>query len=1191
MDNKPQQTPLAPHRLRNSFSNRCSRGRICLPVAIICVVLLASCAPSTTPAPTVPPPTTTATPAPTAEPLATIPPAPTLAPPPPLGLARLWRTATADTVWSVGPVDMEGDGRPEVYAASYDYSLYLLEVSGTVRWSYPTTAPLHAAAPYDLDGDGRPELLCGGDDGAVHAVNGDSSERWSLALGGRVTHVAAGDLDGDGRPEVAAINWQGTLYILDAAGQERTRAVLAARPTALAMPDLDGDGQADLLVGTADGTLRALSAAGNLLWQQGLEGPIRAVAPLDADGDGRREVVVAGQTGVIALIDAAGVPRWARRAPGIILSLATLPQDGLILVGQADSLLALSAGSGQPAWETPIAAGVWAIAPLEHKADPVIAVGTDAGAILLLNNQGQVRGRTQLPSRVHTLAWTDLDGQGPSELLARAGDYVYAFRQAVEGEAGAGVREVATFPYWPAASPFPPIPEGYISLVVVGDIMLARGTEARIDGYGVGYPFRGLEGLLQSADIAVGNLEGVLALAGEPAAQPYILRAHPDAAAGLRAAGFDVLNVANNHALDYGAAGLEETMATLAAQGMHAVGGGPQAYAPVVVEAQGRRVAFLARNASADSPIGIAGVWEADDLQRDIRAARAQADAVVLLLHTGQDPTAEPDARQRELARAAVEAGAALVVGYHRYETLDAEGYGDGFIAYGLGNFVSDIDIVDAARDGAVLRVLLSPAGLARVDWIPTRIVNDVQPQAVAAPGGRLAAQPLLTRVSEPLPPAASPRATYVLSATLAPEGGPLTVREQIVFPNSTADRLDDLYLFAFPNAYSASFFLRDIAIEQRGRVTNPSYTLAGTTLHLFLADGVRPNETITVSVAYSLSLPLLDAQVEAPGGNLGRSADGRIVQLGHWYPQLVPYRRGYGWETWDYAAVGDPFFADLADYRVLLTLPDGYEVYASAPGQRQGRSWYLELDPARDFAILAAQRYDTAVQAVGGITVTSAYRREDAEAGRAALKEAARALALYQELYGPYPYAALTVVEGEMFGGMEYSGMVLVGSPFYAAYQAQVDNRSQSVLPTLVVHEVAHQWWYNVVGNNQVTEPWLDESLARYSEILYYEAVYTPSVEWWWQSRIDGWGPTGYLDDTIYDYTDTLTYVHNLYGVGAHFVHDLRVRMGDEVFFLFLQRYYREYAWQRATRRDFFRLVGETGTAVDDLVQVYFRR
>ncbi len=1121
----------------------------------------------------------------------TLVPAPTLPPAPPLGLTRMWRAATGDTVWEIGTLDLQGDGSSEVWAASYDHTFYLLRPTGEISRSYATAAPLYAAVSADLDGDGRMELLCGGDDTMVYALGNDLSARWSYPADGRITHLAVGDVDRDRQPEVLAATWSGSLYILDGAGQAEAHLDLGARPTALAAPDLDGDTRAEILVGLEDGAVQLWDHTGRLLWEQGLQEPVRALLVGDMDGDGRREVAAAGRGGVVALFDDDGTPRWARRAPGTIVSMAGFAPDNLILLGREGGILALQAGAGLPAWELPTGSGVWTMAVLAQNSGPVIAAGTDDGTILLLNRQGQVRGRTQLPARVHGLAWADLDGQGPAELLARSADYIYAYRQAIQGEAGTGQPGAPTFPYWPDSAPLPPVPEGRVAVAVVGDIMLARSVEERMAAYGPLYPFQALAPLLQQADIAVGNLESVLALGGEPAALPYILRAHPSMAQGLQEAGFDLLNLANNHSLDYGPAGMTETIATLKGLGMQTVGAGPDAAAPVVREVRGLRVAFLARISAAAPETGIAGVQDEASLRRDVERARAQADVVVLLLHTGQEYTEEPTAEQRRLARTAVEAGAALVVGYHRYKVLDTERYGQGFIAYGLGNFVSDIDIEDAARDGAVLWVQLAKDGLARVDWIRTRTVDDVQPRPVAAVGGRLACEPLLIRAGEPLPPPAGPRTTYVLSATVAPDEGQVAVRERVLFPNTTGDALESLDFFVFANAFSRTFALQEVSISQQGRRLTPSYTLAGTSLRLFLADDIAPGEAVTVSLSYSLSLPLLDDAAAPPDGNLGYTSDGRIVQLGHWYPQLVPYRRGYGWQTWDYYPVGDPFFTDLADYRVLLVVPGEYRVMASVPGQVEGPNRLFTLDAARDLAIVAARDYDVAGTTVDGIVVQTAFRREHAAAGRAILRDVARAMGFFAAWFGPYPYTTFTLVEGEMFGGMEYSGMVIVGSPYFQAYQDQVDTREQTVLVPLAVHELAHQWWYGVVGNDQVREPWLDEALARYSEALYYEAAYSSSLDWWWQSRVDGWGPTGYVDGTIYDYPDTLTYVHNLYGQAAHFIHDLRRRMGDEAFFAFLQRYYREYAWQRVTRRDFFRLVGETGTAVDDLVQVYFQK
>jgi len=464
--------------------------------------------------------------------------------------------------------------------------------------------------------------------------------------------------------------------------------------------------------------------------------------------------------------------------------------------------------------------------------------------------------------------------------------------------------------------------------------------------------------------------------------------------------------------------------------------------------------------------------------------------------------------------------------------------------------------------------------------------VNDIQPRPLPAPGGRIEITPLLARVEEPLPPAPAPAATYLISATVGADGSVLVLQD-VVFANRTGASLPDLSFYVFPNAYAGALELRTVRVTRAGRTAIPSYTLAQTWLHIFFLEPIAPNETITASMAYDLSPPLLDANLWPPDNNLGRDASARYIQMGHFYPQIVPYRPGYGWQTWEYRGVGDPFFADLANYRVEVSAPADYQVWGSGHRSQTGTVWRFEMDAIRDFALLIARGFEESTIKVNGVEVTSVYRREHATAGKGVLQDIAAALALFEKRYGPYPYDTFLIVEGDMNGGMEYGAMVLVGSPFYESYQGE----PTAVLPGLAVHELSHQWWYGIVGNNQVQEPWLDESLARYSEAIFYEATYPDTVAWWWQNRIDRWTPSGPLDATIYDYDDSATYVHNLYGRGAHFVQDLRERMGDEAFFNFLQRYYREYAWQRVTRRDFFRLVGETGVNVDDLVMRYFQR
>ncbi len=1157
--------------------------------ALLFFLLLAGCLPPPSPTPTLlPSPPHTAVPTLSPTPPASPTPTPTLPPPLPLGLRRIWRTATEDTVWAMGTADLQRDGRPEVWAASYDHRFYLVRPTGEISWTFATAAPLYTTLPADLEGDGRVEFLLGGDDAILHALEGDGSERWSSPLGGRITHLTAGDVDADGQMEVLAATWDGFLHILDTAGQVEQRLAIGGMPAGVVLADLDSDGSSEIIVGNEAGRLLVLNAGagGQVLWQHGLEGALRGLQTADFDGDRLPELLVGSQKGLVVLVGTDGSPRWARRLEGTLVALAGMPAEGRVLVGMREGIVALEARDGRLLWNIPTERGIWALGMVREGEEPVILAGSDGGEILLLNLSGQVRGRMQLPSRVHGLDALDLDGDGRMEVLARSGDYLYAFSLDPAGEPGEAAPQAVTMPYWPAPSPLPPPAEERITLVAVGDIMLSRSIEERMRAYGTFFPFQIFAPLLQEADIAVGNLECVLALGGEPAEKPYTFRAHPDMAAGLAEAGFDLLSLANNHALDYGPEGLEETIAALELRGIRSVGAGPQAEGPVILEVRGLRVAFLARNTIGSPQEGIAWGGDEEALRRGIRGAGEQADVVVLLLHAGLEYAAEATPEQRRLARAAVEAGADLVIGHHTHTTLETERHLDGWIAYGLGNFVFDIDIVDTARNGAILRVVLGREGVTRLDWIPTRIVDDVQPRPLAAPGGQVVTRPLFVRPTEPLPPPPSPRSTYVLSVTVGADGV-VQVDEAIRFPNTTGETLGELALFVFPNAYTGTFFLKGVQVEQAGRTALPSYALSGPLLRLFLPRRLLPGESLTATLAYSLTLPTTDEHTWPPRGILGKSSDGRVIQLGHWYPQLLPYRPGYGWKTWEYHPVGDPFVSELADCRVQLRVPAGYGVWGSGEQRREGNRYHVRLDAGRDLALLLARDYDEVRGEVDGITVISAYRREHEAAGQAVLGIVQRGLTLFGQRYGPYPYSVFTVVEGEIHGGMEYSAMAWVGTCFYDDYAGH----PKAVLPALTIHELAHQWWYGVVGNDQVGEPWLDESLARFSELLFYETEYPEAVDWWWETRVDLRNPSGPLDRTIYDFADPHAYVNNLYGQGARFWRDLRKRLGETASLTLLQRYYRENAWRQVTRGDLFRLLDEAGTDITDLVRLYFQR
>ena len=139
-----------------------------------------------------------------------------------------------------------------------------------------------------------------------------------------------------------------------------------------------------------------------------------------------------------------------------------------------------------------------------------------------------------------------------------------------------------------------------------------------------------------------------------------------------------------------------------------------------------------------------------------------------------------------------------------------------------------------------------------------------------------------------------------------------------------------------------------------------------------------------------------------------------------------------------------------------------------------------------RDFNVVASRDYLSASTQVGDMTVNSYFLPGDEEGGRKALDWAAQALTIYQKEFGAYPYRELDVVEtGTSAGGIEYPGLIAVASRLYS------DPKRQAFFESATVHEVGHQWWYNVVGNDQVNHPWLDEALTQYATYRYFQDAY----------------------------------------------------------------------------------------------------
>ena len=262
--------------------------------------------------------------------------------------------------------------------------------------------------------------------------------------------------------------------------------------------------------------------------------------------------------------------------------------------------------------------------------------------------------------------------------------------------------------------PAPVLPEpASVTLVAVGDILMHADVKRAAQNAGGFEPlWAEMEPLFHHADLVFGNLETPVApITGRPG-RPFLFNAPVELPTALKHSGFTVLATANNHSYDQGRIGAVETLTRLEVEGLASVGSGrdtAQAELPRIIERHGIRIAFLAWADMLNIDLNREGKgpWinplKEDKAVEAVRAARLQADAVVVSLHWGNEYQHHPTKRQRDLAAKLLEAGTDLILGHHPHVLQPLEVTMNGgrqvAVAFSLGNFISNQDrIYDSKR-------------------------------------------------------------------------------------------------------------------------------------------------------------------------------------------------------------------------------------------------------------------------------------------------------------------------------------------------------------------------------------------------------------------------------------------------------------------------------------------------------------
>jgi hypothetical protein len=399
-----------------------------------------------------------------------------------------------------------------------------------------------------------------------------------------------------------------------------------------------------------------------------------------------------------------------------------------------------------------------------------------------------------------------------------------------------------------------------------------------------------------------------------------------------------------------------------------------------------------------------------------------------------------------------------------------------------------------------------------------------------------------------------------------------LSGHQEVLYTNLEEEPLNSIYFRLYPNIFGGKASLSLVTVD--GFEVEPQFELENSAARLPLPDPLQPGEDVVITMDFTVEVP------REAGGNYGLFGyiDGILV-LHKFYP-VIPVYDDEGWNVEIPPPYGDVSYFDASFYLVQVTAPerlilatsgievervniDGNQIVTYANG------------PARCFYLAASHLFSVTSDTVGETKVNSYFLLGSDEGAQSVLDIAVHSLESYNARFGIYPYTELDLASTPMQAlGMEYPGITAISTMLYDPHGEISGTPTSIYLESAVAHEVAHQWFYNVVGNDQVDEPWVDEALVQYLTGLYYRDVYgEEGYEGFKESWNSRWGRVDFEDIPIgfpVEGYDGIAYGAIVYGRGPLFMDALAEKMGQETFNVFLRDYYETNKWGIGTASEF---------------------
>lgn len=433
---------------------------------------------------------------------------------------------------------------------------------------------------------------------------------------------------------------------------------------------------------------------------------------------------------------------------------------------------------------------------------------------------------------------------------------------------------------------------------------------------------------------------------------------------------------------------------------------------------------------------------------------------------------------------------------------------------------------------------------------------------------------------------------SYAITADFDDESKQILATERIVFYNNTGKELEYICLHLYPRAFREGAVVKPyttltaatcfpnginfgdlVVLKVRVNADTKNFELIGEDEDILKIDfgfKLSQKKSVEIEIVFNLIIPNSTHRFGWFEEN---------VNLGNWYPVVCVYENGE-FDMSPYYATGDPFYSELANYEVELkfnskyTLASTGEFELNDDGEKKVAK--IKAKAVRDFAMCLSSSSKLSVRNIGNVSLFYMCDKQDEKVDEY-LKLATSAVKYYSETFGSYPYKTLSVVKTPfIYGGMEYPNLVFISN--------SIDDKTEYM--KVIVHEIAHQWWYGMVGNNEVKNAWLDESISEYSTALFFEhhpeyginyddfvnealASYLLYVDVIQTLKGD---VNTKMNLAVNEYQNDYEYSYMVYVKGVIMFDSLKNMVGEKKLVAGLKKYFAENKFKMATEDDFFK-------------------